>query len=67
MSGQVGQYYGLSFDVVILFGSTEFSAQVAWKVNVSRQESSFLSLGVSDVVVILSGRRDKVSHVPVTL
>ena len=33
-----GFYYSLTFDVIILFGSTEFSAQVAWKVNVSRLE-----------------------------
>ena len=30
-----GVYYSLSIDVIISFGSTEFSAQVAWKVNVS--------------------------------
>ncbi|KAG8215046.1 hypothetical protein J3R82DRAFT_8455 [Butyriboletus roseoflavus] len=33
VSGQEGFYYRLDFDVIILFGSTEFSAQVAWKVN----------------------------------
>ena len=33
-----GFYYRLAFDVIISFGSTEFSAQVAWKVNVSRLE-----------------------------
>jgi len=33
VSGKEGLYYSLAFDVVISFGSTEFSAQVAWKVN----------------------------------
>ncbi|KAG9309464.1 hypothetical protein JVU11DRAFT_10433 [Chiua virens] len=32
VAGQ-GTYYSLDFDVIISFGSTEFSAQVAWKVN----------------------------------
>jgi len=31
--GPMGLFYTLTFDVVISFGSTEFSAQVAWKVN----------------------------------
>lgn len=34
-SGQEGFYYMLNFDVIISFGSTEFTAQVAWKVDVS--------------------------------
>ena len=34
--GPMGLYYSLSFEVIISFGSTEFTAQVAWKVNVSR-------------------------------
>ncbi|KAH0836421.1 hypothetical protein J3R83DRAFT_8024 [Lanmaoa asiatica] len=42
--GQEGFYYSLNFDVIISFGSTEFSAQVAWKVDVSCQEPSSLSL-----------------------
>ncbi|KAG8215047.1 hypothetical protein J3R82DRAFT_8456 [Butyriboletus roseoflavus] len=33
VSGQEGFFYSLNFDVIILFGSTEFSAQLAWKVN----------------------------------
>ncbi|KAF8141960.1 hypothetical protein EV363DRAFT_1468651 [Boletus edulis] len=33
LGGQVGFYYSLSVDVVISFGCTEFSAQVAWKVD----------------------------------
>jgi hypothetical protein len=37
--GPMGLFYTLTFDVVISFGSTEFSAQVAWKVNVSRRFS----------------------------
>ncbi|KAI9573815.1 hypothetical protein HD554DRAFT_2012318 [Boletus coccyginus] len=44
MSGQAGFYYGLDFDVIISFGSTEFSAQVAWKENVSRWELTPLCL-----------------------
>jgi hypothetical protein len=63
VSGKEGLYYSLAFDVVISFGSTEFSAQVAWKVNVSRQGPS--SLFFSDVIVISSGRRYEVSHAPV--
>lgn len=34
--GPRGFYYSLRFDVIISFGTTEFSAQVAWNVDVSR-------------------------------
>ncbi|KAF8552722.1 hypothetical protein OG21DRAFT_1485974 [Imleria badia] len=33
LAGQFGIYYSLSIDVIISFGSTEFSAQVAWQVD----------------------------------
>ncbi|KAF8552717.1 hypothetical protein OG21DRAFT_1523589 [Imleria badia] len=33
LAGPFGIYYSLSVDVIISFGSTEFSAQVAWKVD----------------------------------
>jgi len=33
MFGPGGSYYSLAFDVIISFGGTEFSAQVAWKEN----------------------------------
>lgn len=29
-------YYGIPFDIIVLFGQTELKAQIAWKENVSR-------------------------------
>lgn len=66
ISGQEGFCYVLKVDVIISFGSTEFTAQVAWEVDVSFQELSPFFV-FSDVIMILSGRRDEVWHAPVTL
>ena len=60
-------YYSLIVEVIISFGNTEFSAQVAWQENVSRLDRTFFffSNWSSDVrVVMYLGRREKVSRVP---
>lgn len=41
VSGEV--YYKVNFDVVMFFGSTELTAQMVWKHNVSHQPHFFFS------------------------
>lgn len=48
VDGTKGKFYRVSYDVILLFGSTELQAQVAWKEDVRFLDNS-LSVIFADV------------------
>lgn len=53
VSGEV--YYSVDVEVVVFFGSTELTAQMAWRDNVSHEPSFFFSFCFSDYYRVSRG------------